>query len=89
MNPQDEYPASKLDPMVIFTDSLKDFNLAFPLFTTNLSHLEVLKEHLRDSYSYYKDTITGLSKFMLSPHTTRIESIVELLQPPPFPIHFF
>ena len=77
------YPT--LNPIAIFSDSLKEFDLAFPLFSTTPYQMVFIKEHLQEAYSEYKYTVTALIKLILCIHTTGIQDIMDLLQSPQSP----
>ena len=72
--------------MVVFTSDLKDFDLDFTLLPTTMSHLEVLKEHLQDTYYEYKVNVTATSKLILVAHSTRLQDIMDLFQSPQSPL---
>ena len=78
-------PDPTIDPMVVLSVSLKEFNLAFLLFTTTLSQLEVVKDHLQEYYSKYKATAIAQRKLILAAHTTRSQDVMDLLQYPHYP----
>ena len=67
-------PYPTLDTIITFLSSFKDFELAFPLFTTTQYHLQVLDEHLLNSFSEYKSTVTASIIVILSTHVI-VESV--------------
>ena len=69
------HPVPTFEKLVLVTAALKYFDLALPLFNTDLYILEVLKEHLQDASFEYKSIMNAPRKLMLAAHATRIQDV--------------
>ena len=69
------HPVPTFEKLVFVTAALNYFDLALPLFNTDIYILEVLKEHPQNASFEYKAIMNAPRKLMLAAHATRIQDV--------------